>query len=226
MGLLPVLLCSPSFWPVHCADLFIPSYAYARLLVLEPTPSFALGLAGFFSFFAPVSPFFGLPLPFFSPLAAVPLVCFSDFSVFCFFPLARTSFPSSFLVKSSSPSALSSLLRFWPPLAFFSTFSSDAFLTTLLPPLSIAMPGLSGSAFFLMVLPFFDLTATSPSFFFSATVPPGAPAPQFQETMREECQSEGRDSWKSEAPRNTSSGSICASRLKRAYYARDTCMPS
>ena len=37
-----------------------------------------------------------------------------------------------------------------------------------------------------MVLPFFDLIATSPEVFFSATVPPGAPEPQFQDT--EGCQ--------------------------------------
>jgi hypothetical protein len=43
--------------------------------------------------------------------------------------------------------------------------------------------GFSGSAFFLMVLPLLDSMAISPFSLTSATVPPGLPLPQFQETV-------------------------------------------
>jgi hypothetical protein len=54
-----------------------------------------------------------------------------------------------------------------------------------LPDRSTCTAGLSGDAFFLMVLPFFDSMAISPCSLTSATVPPGLPLPQFQETIRQ-----------------------------------------
>jgi hypothetical protein len=44
------------------------------------------------------------------------------------------------------------------------------------------MPGLEGSAGLVMVLPLWDVTETSPSVFFSATVPEGREPFQFHET--------------------------------------------
>jgi hypothetical protein len=148
----------------------------------EPVP---FGLPGAF-FFGAASPFvsFFVGSPSFSSLALVFFfsVFVLFFSVFCFF----TSLPSAFSVigPSAPPSSLSSLCsRFLLlPEAFSSTLSSLAFLTTSLPERAIWTAGLPGSAFFLMVLPRFDWMAISPCSLVSATLPPGAPEPQFHET--------------------------------------------
>lgn len=171
------------------------------LLVRDPTPSDDRGVGFFLDFEAAPSLFLGRPAFFFSAVF--------DSSFFCFFaalsvlPPGRTVFPSAFSSRPSSCfllspaffsfsfSSSSSLLPFLPPpppppppdpFALDSTFNSDAFFTTSFPDRSTLTAGLFGSAFFLILLPRLDVMETSPSCFFSATVPPGAPPPQFHET--------------------------------------------
>jgi hypothetical protein len=94
---------------------------------------------------------------------------------------------SSFSVSAGLSSSFfeSPLEEPFAPSAFSSTLSSLARFTTSLPDRSTCTAGLSGDAFFLMVLPFFDSMAISPCSLTSATVPPGLPLPQFQETIRQ-----------------------------------------
>lgn len=100
------------------------------------------------------------------------------------------SVSSCFLLSPVLLSLFSSFLSSEPevPLAFSSTLSSEAFLTTSLPERSTWTAGLPGSAFFLILLPFLEVMAISPSVFFSATVPPGWPLPQFHVTRWSTCQ--------------------------------------
>ncbi|KAI8937304.1 hypothetical protein NX059_012559 [Plenodomus lindquistii] len=114
---------------------------------------------------------------------------FSDSAGLSSFFSDSSDFSSSFFSDSSSLSSFSSSFLSpldWPlaPSAFLSTLSSDARFTTSLPERSMWTAGLSGSAFFLMVLPRFDSMAISPCSLTSATSPPGLPEPQFHETVK------------------------------------------
>lgn len=189
------------------------SHYFFWLLVRDPTPSVDRGVGSFLDFEAAPSPFLGRPAFVLSPSS---FFCF--FAALSVLPPGRTVLPSAF--SSRPPSlflfllspffsasscfllspaflSLSSSLPPPPPpapppdpFALDSTFSSDAFLTTLFPDRSTLTAGLFGSAFFLILLPRLDVMETSPSCFFSATVPPGAPPPQFHETTTECCVSE------------------------------------
>ncbi len=164
-------------------------------------PSVERGVGCFFAFAGAPSDVLGRPGFFFSVTAGSSFFCFLAAGLaLSVLPADRTVLPSAFSFKPSfffsdsssflSPfsSASSRFLLSPEPLAFSSTFSSEAFLTTSFPDRSILTAGLSGSAFFLTLFPFLEVMETSPSVFFSATVPPGAPPPQFHETIREACQ--------------------------------------